>query len=170
MIKDLKKICDQKIFESIFNLYAKELKRFLFFKTKDMDLAEDILQDTFVKLWDHCDSVNFETVRPYLYKVANNLFLNIIKHKKVVLKHQKHHVKEGNNESPEFLMIEKEFLIKIETAIASLPEKQKEVFLLNRIEKKKYREIAVLLDISVKTVEKRMHFALKYMRGQIGNI
>jgi RNA polymerase sigma-70 factor (ECF subfamily) len=67
-------------------------------------------------------------------------------------------------------MLEKEFLEKIEKAIADLPEKQKEVFLLSRIEKKKYREIAEILGISVKAVEKRMHLALIKMKDKIGNI
>ena len=52
MIKDLNNICDQKVFEKLFNIHAKELRRFIFFKTQDMDLAEDILQDAFIKLWD----------------------------------------------------------------------------------------------------------------------
>jgi RNA polymerase sigma-70 factor (ECF subfamily) len=67
-------------------------------------------------------------------------------------------------------MLEKEFMDKLERTIDSLPEKQKEVFLLNRIEKKKYKEIAEQLDISVKAVEKRMHLALVVMRDKIGNI
>ncbi len=170
MIKDLNNICNQKVFENIFNTYAKDLKRFLYFKTQDMDLAEDILQDAFVKLWDNCGKVSYSKSKSFLFTVAKNLFLNIKKHEKVVLNYQKHNLKVGNNESPEFLMIEKEFLIKIEAAIASLPEKQKEVFLLSRIEKKKYREIAVMLGISVKAVEKRMHFALIIMKEKIGNV
>ena len=55
-------------------------------------------------------------------------------------------------------------------AISDLPEKQKEVFLLSRIEKMKYREIAEMLGISVKAVEKRMHLALLEMKEKIGNV
>lgn len=74
------------------------------------------------------------------------------------------------HETPEFLLLEKEFLVKIECAIASLTENQRQVFLLSRIEKKKYKEIAVLLNVSIKTVEKRMHVALKTMKEQIGKV
>ena len=88
----------------------------------------------------------------------------------MVAEHQKTTIKSSNQESPEFVMLEKEFLEKIEKAIADLPEKQKEVFLLSRIEKKKYREIAEILGISVKAVEKRMHLALIKMKNKIGNI
>ena len=170
MIRDLNNICNDLVFEKLFHKYAKDLRRFLFFKTKDVDLAEDILQDAFIKLWDNCATVNFDKSKSFLFTVANNLFLNIKKHEKVVAEHQKTKIKSSNQESPEFVMLEKEFLEKIEKAIADLPEKQKEVFLLSRIEKKKYREIAEILGISVKAVEKRMHLALIKMKDKIGNI
>jgi len=170
MIKDLKDLCSRDTFESVFNSYAKDLRRFIFFKTQDVQIAEDIVQDTFIKLWQNCSNVDYGKVKSYLYTVANNQFLNKVKHDKVVQKHQQGINFSSNNESPEFLMIEQEFLEKIEKAIADLPEKQREVFLLNRMEKKKYKDIAVELDISVKAVEKRMHNALKTMREKIGNI
>ena len=169
-VKEIHKICNKEIFEKIFHMYAQDLKRFLFSKTRDMTLAEDILQDCFLKLWNNCDNVNFETVKSYLFAVANNTFLNIKKHEKVVRAHEKQVTSHSTNETPEFLMVEQEFLVKIERTINSLPEKQKEVFLLSRMEKKKYSEIADLLGISVKAVEKRMHFALKTMKEQIGRI
>lgn len=170
MNTDLKNVCNQKVFEKIFNLHAKNLKRFIFSKTRDEDLAEDIIQDTFVKIWEDCEKVFFDTVKSYLYTIANNLFLNIIKHNKVVQIHQENFVKTSTNESPEFMLLEEEFLLKLEKTIADLPEKQREVFLLNRIEKKKYKDIAIQLDISVKAVEKRMHGALLVLREKIGNI
>jgi len=170
MSKDQHKICHSKTFEMIYQKYAKDIRRFLFYKTQNVDKAEDILQDTFIKLWDNCGKVEFEKVKSYLYSVATNAFLNDIKHQKVVRKHQEAGAIHTTNESPEFVLLEKEFLEKLEHTINTLPEKQKEVFLLNRIEKKKYKDIAIELDISVKAVEKRMHLALLVMRDKIGNI
>ncbi len=163
-------ICKPKIFEGIYQTYAKDLRRFIFYKTQDIDQAEDILQDTFVKLWDNCSKVDPTKVKSYLYTVATNIFLNMVKHKKVVRKHQQTMTVHHTNESPEFVMLEKEFMDKLQQTIQALPEKQREVFLLNRIEKKKYKEIALQLDISVKAVEKRMHLALLVLREKIGNI
>ncbi|MDG2193321.1 MAG: RNA polymerase sigma-70 factor [Polaribacter sp.] len=170
MIKDLKNICNPLVFENIFNSYAKDVKRFMYFKTKDMSLAEDIVQDTFVKLWEDCKKASYTTIKSFLFTIANNLFLNIIKHGKVVHRHQQGYVHENNNESPEFLYLEQEFLDALEKAIAVLPEKQRVVFLLSRIEKKKYKEIATQLNISVKAVEKRMHYALLTLKEKIGDI
>ncbi|MDG5492954.1 RNA polymerase sigma factor [Psychroserpens sp. SPM9] len=163
-------ICQSETFEKIYQMYAKDLRRFLFYKTQDIDKAEDLLQDTFIKLWDNCEKVDFEKVKSYLYSVASNTFLNVVKHEKVIQKHQAKGAIHSTNESPEFIMLEKEFMEKLERTINTLPEKQKEVFLLNRIEKKKYKEIASQLNISVKAVEKRMHLALLVIREQIGNI
>jgi RNA polymerase sigma factor (sigma-70 family) len=59
---------------------------------------------------------------------------------------------------------EQEFKQQLEKAISDLPEGQREVFLLNRIDKKTYREIAEMLGVSVKAIEKRMHKALKALR------
>ena len=73
-------------------------------------------------------------------------------------------------ESPEYLILEKEFMEKLSDAIAQLPDKQREVFLLNRVEKKTYKEIAEMSGVSVKAVEKSMHKALVKLREKIGNV
>ncbi len=165
-----KNICNPKVFKEVFDLYAEDIKRFLYFKYGDLQIAEDIMQDTFVILWQKCAIIKYETVKGLLYTTANNLYLNVKKHEKVVRKNRHAFICNSTNESPEFLLEEKEFLTKIEIVIASLTEKQREVFLLSRIENKKYREIAELLSISVKAVEKRMHYALLIIRKEIGNI
>ena len=61
-------------------------------------------------------------------------------------------------------------MLKLKSAIADLPEKQREVFLLSRIDKKKYSEISEIVGISVKAVEKRMSQALVVLRKKIGDI
>ena len=163
-------VCEPKIFEEVYNAQAKTLRNFIYYKCGDAAAADDFVQEAFVKLWKNCAKVLIEKAKSFLFTVANNLFLNDYAHKKVVLKHQQNITLHQTNESPEFLMEEKEFMVKLQNAISDLPEKQREVFLLNRIDKKKYREIAELLDISIKTVEKRMSLALKTLREKIGNI
>lgn len=170
MSNDNRNICDSKNFEHIYKTYAKDIRRFLFFKTQNINRAEDLMQDVFVKLWDNCSKVDYDKVKSYIFSIANNMFLNEVKHDNVVRKYNELNKKADTSESPEFIMLEKEFLDKLNATIKSLPEKQREVFLMNRIEKKKYKEIAEQLGISVKAVEKRMHQALITMRKEIGNI
>ncbi|MCF6349888.1 MAG: sigma-70 family RNA polymerase sigma factor [Flavobacteriaceae bacterium] len=170
MSKDLKKICESKVFESFYKIYSKDLKRFLYYKFGDLNTAEDVMQDAFIKLWNNCKKVPYNKAKSFLFTVANNLFLNIKKHEKVIRKNQIHLVKSNSNETPDFLMEEKEFQLKLEKVINDLTSKQREVFLLSRIEKKKYREIAEMLEISIKAVEKRMHGVLLIMRKKIGKV
>jgi RNA polymerase sigma-70 factor (ECF subfamily) len=169
-MEDKESICKPKVFEKVFNTHSETLRNFMYYKCGDKDLAEDFVQEAFVKLWNNCAKVLMEKAKSYLFTVANNLFLNEVAHKKVVLKHQQTITTHHTNLSPEFLLEEKEFMQKLQNAIAELSEKEREVFLLNRIDKKKYKEIAELLDISIKTVEKRMSLALKALREKIGNI
>ncbi len=123
-----------------------------------------------MKLWRNCTKIIFEKAKSYLYTVAKNIFLNEVAHKKVVLQHQVHLASDRTNITPEFLLEEQEFMMKLKKAIADLPQKQREVFLLSRIDKKKYSEIADIVGISVKAVEKRISQALIIMRERIGDI
>lgn len=170
MNTDLKNVCNPKIFEKLFNMYSKSLKSFLYFKFGDLESAEDVMQEAFIKLWSNCSTVVFDKAKSFLYTVANNLFINIKKHENVVRRHQNQLKNKSSIESPEYLLEEKEFLEKINKTIEALPEKQRIVFLMSRIEKKKYKEIADELGLSVKAIEKRMHLALVVLREKIGKV
>ena len=165
-----KNICDENRFNSIFNKYAKDLHGFLYYKFGDHLNPKDKVQDAFVKLWQNCGKVSPDKAKSYLYTVANNLMLNEVAHQKVVLKHQKIKPTEHSNESPEFLMEEDEYRKKLENAIANLTEAQRVAFLMNRAEGKRFKEIASLLDISTKAVEKRIYGALKKLREEIDGL
>ncbi len=165
-----KSVCEPKIFDEIFALHANDLRNYLFYKFGDLEIAEDIVQESYIKLWINCTKVAFEKSKSYLFTVASNLFIDEKRHQKVVLKFQEKKPNSFHNETPEFILEEKEFLVKLQTTLGNLPSKQREVFLLNRIDKKKYTEIAEMLNISIKAVEKRMQKALIIIRKEIGNI
>lgn len=160
----MKSICEEKVFGSVFLSHAEHLRNFMYYKSGDLQRSEDILQDAFSKLWEECSKVSMAKAKSFLFTVAHNIFLNQEKHKKVALKFNKQHIVQTNYESPEFILEEAEFEKQLLTAIEALPEGQKEVFLMSRIDKLKYKEIAERLDLSVKAVEKRMHKALASLR------
>ncbi|MEL6133461.1 MAG: sigma-70 family RNA polymerase sigma factor, partial [Bacteroidota bacterium] len=103
----------------------------------------------------------------FLFKVAQNLFLHQVEHQRVVQKFLRRQAQPISMEHPQFQIEEQELLIRLEEAIAGLSEKQRVVFLLHRMDGKSYKEIAAMLDISVKSVEKRMHRALLVLRNCI---
>ncbi|MDI1256392.1 MAG: sigma-70 family RNA polymerase sigma factor [Flavobacterium sp.] len=164
-------VCEENIFSSLFESNIKTLRNYLFYKFGNEEQANDIAQEAFIKLWENCAAVPFEKAKSFLYTVANNATLNQIAHQKVVLQYAKNSVsREATSHSPEFLFEEEEFRIKLQKAIGNLTEGQRTAFLLHRIEGKKYHEIAVLLDLSVKAVEKRISGALFSLRKEIGNL
>ncbi|MTH17605.1 sigma-70 family RNA polymerase sigma factor [Flavobacterium sp. LC2016-01] len=166
--KNQSNTCDEIIFSSFFKSQIKALRNFLFYKYGNMEQAEDLAQEAFVKLWKNCASVPLEKAKSFIYTVANNSSLNEIAHQKVVLRYEKNFTgMDKTNESPEYILEEKQFQAKLLKAIENLNEKQRIAFLMHRIDGKKYSEIALDLNISVKAVEKRIHLALLSLRKEI---
>jgi len=164
-------LCNETVFRSVFDAQFKLLRNFLVFKFRNTETAEDTAQHAFVILWENCAMLQPEQARSFLFTTAIRLSLNAIKHEKVVAKFElQSKTKASHGESPEFLLVENELKKQLEQAISDLPEKQRTVFLMNRFENLSYREIAELLDISVKTVEKRMHLALISLRKIVRNV
>ena len=163
-------VCEESVYTSIFKEYSKTLYNYLFYKTGDLGLSKDLTQEAFTRLWLNCKSVMLQSAKGYVFKTANNLLINEYKHQKVVLQFQNRPRTDRDNQSPAFLLEEKELQESLESAIASLPEKQRVVFLLSRIDKKTYKEIAALLGISKQAVEKRMYNALDALRLVSKNI
>ncbi|WP_075340922.1 RNA polymerase sigma factor [Tenacibaculum agarivorans] len=162
-----KDICNETLFSSFFNKHSKDLYNFLYYKFGDKLNPEDKMQEAFLKIWQNCHKITLDKAKSFLYTTANNLMLNQVKHEKVKLKYASAPQKEHTNESPQFLMEEDEYMEKIQNALANLTEAQRVAFLLNRVEGKRFKEIAEILNISVKAVEKRIYGALKKLREDI---
>ena len=162
-----KNSCSESFFSTFFNKYVKDLHSFLYYKFGERFNPEDKVQEAFLKVWQNCHKIPTDKAKSYLFTTANNLMLNEVSHQKVKLKYQEIPKNEFTNESPEFLLEEKQYLDKLEKAITNLTEAQRVAFLLNRVEGKRFKEIAEILNISVKAVEKRVYGALKKLREDI---
>ncbi|SHJ18694.1 RNA polymerase sigma factor [Aquimarina spongiae] len=163
-------VCEEKLFAELFKKHAQELHNFIYYKYGEHISPRDKVQEAFIKLWDNCKKVPLQKTKSFLFTIANNLSLNQLKHDKVKLKFQQEDHKNYTNQSPEFILEEKEYLQKYQKALANLTEPQRVAFLLNRVEGKKHKEIAALLGISRKAVEKRIYGALEKLRKEIEGI
>ena len=171
MEKDLENsVCREKVFNEIFREHSADLHKFLYYKYGSENNPADLVQEAFLKLWNNCARVMPEKARAFLFTVANNQMLNDLSRKKTVLNYSRQHPDPVLVEGPDFALEEKEYLGRLQKAIEELSDEQRVTFLLSRVEGKKHREIAEMLDISQKAVEKRIYKALAVLRTKLGEL
>lgn len=170
MKKDLhQNICEETLFASIYNKYAKSLHDFLYYRYGENLNPGDKAQDAFAKLWENCKNVTPEKAKSFVYTTANNLMLNETKHQKVVLKYKSIAPKGYTNENPEFLLEKEQYYKKYQKALANLSEEQRTAFMMNKVEGKKHQEIAAILGVTKKVVEYRIYGAFDSLKKELEN-
>jgi len=163
--------CEKTVFSKLHERYAKDLHDFIYYKFGEHYNPKDKVQEAFMKLWENCKKISSDKAKSYLFSVANNTTLNTVKHRKVVLKYESNASKNNSNiQDSQFLLEEKEYLNTYQKALSDLTEEKRAAFMLNRVEGKKHKEIAEMLGISRKAVEKRIYSALKQLRLDIDGI
>ncbi len=163
-------VCKEELFSQLYEKWSAQLHNFIYYKYGEQINPEDKVQEAFIKLWKHCKDTPVDKAKSFLFTVANNLTLNELKHQKVVLKYQQEKPTTHTNETPQFVLEEQEYMDKLQNALAKLPEGQRVAFLMNRVEGKRHKEIAEILGISRKAVEKRIYTALEKLREEIEEI
>ena len=158
---------DKASFEMLFKSHFAGLCYFAQKYVKDFEAAKEIVQDAFLNLWEKRDSIDMERpVKSYLTMIIHNKCTNHLRDNRKFDPYILH--VENLLDIPEYedadTFVEKELEEKIEIALSELPEKCREIFVMNRYENLKYHEIADKLQISVKTVESQMSKALQHMR------
>lgn len=154
-------------FVELFTQMYQPVKNYVYYKVGDIQVAEDVAQETFIKIWEKRNKIRQNTVRSLLYTIASNLCKNRFEHQQVVFDFANNYNRNQTSNSPEFELELKEFNDKLQTAIGNLREKQRTVFLMNRMDDLTYNQIAENLGLSVKAVEKRMRNALSELKKTI---
>jgi RNA polymerase sigma-70 factor (ECF subfamily) len=157
-------------FKQVFKLYHKDLCNYIQAISGNTKLAEDIAQQTFIKLWDKRENLNLQEgkLKQYIFRIAYNQFLDTKRKKKKefeLLENLKHAAYLDLVDTDASLFEEK--LKMVEQEIENLPEQCKKVFIMSKKEGLKYQEISDRLHISIKTVEVHMAKALKRLRAQL---
>lgn len=151
-------------FVQVFNNVYDPLRNYLYYLSGDSAWTDDALQQVFLVVWERRNILEEETLRPFMFKVARNLFLKQKRSDSVMLKFERLHNGSQDFDTPEQLMENRQFDEQLEKALSGLPDKCRTVFLMSRMDEMQNRQIAETLGISVKAVEKHITKALKILR------
>lgn len=162
---------DVAAYKELFLLYHKRLLNFSITITHSKELAEEAVSDVFIKLWTHRQTLlTVLNLHLYIYIVTKNISINKIQRERKREDFSLNEVKvdiKSLYPNPEQLMITAEMQTHIRSAIMALPPKCKLIFKLIREDGLKYKEVAELLHLSLKTIENQMTIALKKISDSI---
>ncbi|MFC2138398.1 RNA polymerase sigma-70 factor [Bacteroidota bacterium] len=161
---------DEYAFEFIYNQFYTSLCVFAARIIKDKNAAEEIVQDVIINIWEKKLDINIETsFKLYLFKSVHNRSLNYLKRRKL----ESECMLSLSNRLKDFYIhhsdeiVNKELDNKINEAIEKMPEQTKKIFKQSRFEGLKYKDIAVIEDMTVKGIEFHMSKALKFLKKEL---
>jgi RNA polymerase sigma-70 factor (ECF subfamily) len=157
--EDFKYLFDQK-FDSI--------RSFIFYKCSDEEMASDIAQDVFTKIWEKGIYLHPDRDKNLLYKMASDAFISKIRRKKTELNFVNSITIENSELTGEDNLKYQDLKHQYSKALSDMTRQQREAFLMSRSQGLKYDEIAKSLNISVKAVEKRISNSLALLKRRVG--
>ncbi len=169
LILDSFKNGDRQAFELVYIEHFEKLCTYLLNYTQDREVIQDIVQDTFVKLWTDCRKITItSSLKSYLYKSVYHNYIDYYRssQKKVTTLESYYHsalirLSETDEDYQELQ------LKKLDACIAQLPPKCKEVFVATKLSGMKHKDVATLLRISLKTIEGHTRKAYGFIRNCI---
>ncbi len=154
-------------FKQLFDTHFDEIRNYIWYRCGDGDLASDVAQESFAKLWEKRPYNDSSKLRGLLFKMAGDIFISNYRKKNSELKFRTTLTQKFENKTPEEELQYIELKTKYEKALNEMPETQRVVFLMSRHDKKRYKEIAEVTGLGIKAVEKRMSKALQFIREKI---
>lgn len=156
-------------FDELFNNYYNKIFHFAISILKSKEEAEEAVQNTFFTVWEKRRSIDpDQPFKSFLFTVAYNIIMNIFR---VRVKEKRYREYVLINASifydPEQILVSNDLLNHLDNIIEELPIRRREIFTLRQKEGLSYKEIALELNISVKTVENNINLAVKYIKGRI---
>jgi RNA polymerase sigma-70 factor (ECF subfamily) len=161
---------DRTSFRVMYDLYYEPICRFLNYYTRDRFAIEDVVQEVFIKLWEDRFFLEIQHIKSYLYSAARNKMLNYLRnsinHAAILKQWSKEEIETIQTSGCYDL---DEFSVLLYSAIETLPQKCRNIFIQSKWGKLSYKQIAEVNNISTKTVETQMSIALKRIREYISN-
>ena len=163
---------DNAAFEYIFNAHYEKIYRVAFYYLTVDVHAEDAVSEVFYKLWLHRQRLaKVENIESYLFSMIKNQCLSVIRSNKKLtfVDNQSGFHQQITLNNPESQLISEEFISYIDKHINSMPPRCRIIFLMVKQDGLKYKEVAELLSISVKTVENQMTKAIGHIRKLVNH-
>ena len=164
---------DKKAFQNLFSNYHDTLFRFVAYRVRDSDLAEDITQETFFRVWKKRSSlIPKKSFFSLIARIATNLCYDHFRHIEVRNRHEDQIPQYGKShyDDPESVNQADMLQEKINRIVnQDLPEKCRVIFILSRMEGYTNPEIANMLNLSLRTVENQIYRALKVLKARLEN-
>ncbi len=162
---------DESAFKHIFNTFYKDLVIFIKQYVKDLQIAENLVQDVFLKIWSNRERIKItSSVKSYLFTAARNTALNQIRKSSYEVSVDDEALIKTDNRTPYEEYYSKETLNAINGAIAALPEKCRITYSMFIINGMSYAEIAEITGVSINTVKTHMFRAVKILRENLSLI
>lgn len=163
---------DQRSFDSVYSDYSVHITAHLITLLKSRELAQEVAQDTFIALWENREAIDPEkSIKSYLFKIATNKTYNLFKraaHDKKLREHMLPILEKGHNNIDAYIQAKdnREFLASL---LEKMPEKQREVYRLFKIDGYSYQEISEHLGISHSTINTHINRANQFLKSTIKN-
>jgi RNA polymerase sigma-70 factor (family 1) len=164
---------DVQAFCQLYKTHVIDLLAVAMHKTNNRQSAEELVQNSFVKLLEHRDRLEADTsIKAYLYVILKNQILNYYRHELVEHRYINNMLSSGSERGDSVMDIieTRELEKKLEIEIANLPGKCRTVYVMRRKENMTNREISRILGISENTVEQHMRKAMNRLRNSLANL
>ncbi len=156
-------------FSLLYDKYYQRLYNYSYKVLKEKEIAEELVQESFIKLWQNIDKISTveRSIESYLITILKNKIID--HHRKNNTKNKHLNLYALNQDSQQEMNHEWELSEKIQNVYSSMNEKTLDIFRLSREKGLSYKEIAAHKEISVKTVELHISKALTIFREQLKN-
>ncbi|WMX14901.1 MULTISPECIES: RNA polymerase sigma factor [unclassified Aureispira] len=168
---------DERAFETLLTRHKGKIYTSIYMFVKDTDLANDIFQETFIKIIDTFRSGKYNEEGKFLQwalRISYNLCIDFFrknKRRKTITPSEDFDIFNlinSNEDNEESKMIKNQTYAKVRQLVEALPQEQKEVILLRHYAELSFKEIAELTNVSINTALGRMRYALINIRKMIG--
>ena len=164
------KMGDKNAFRELFERYSSQIRRFAFSYLKNNDDANELVQNTFLKIWEKRDLIDTsKNIKAFIFTITVNIIYDFIRRKNIEVAFQdytssNHHSEDNNTWN---FVIFNEMKQNIHDLVNKLPKQQQIVFNLSKMEELSNDEIAVMTGLSKRTVENHLYRAVSFLKQNI---